>query len=83
MHDLLGKVLARRARLLLLGRHEPSHPRNVAAPLYCVDWHRLAPPRPVLVPLQDGVPADVVSVRSTCVGQNHTSRAIPAVCPRC
>lgn len=33
IHYLLGKVLARRARLLLLGRHEPNHPRNVAAPL--------------------------------------------------
>lgn len=48
------QVLAGGAGRALVGWPQPHAPRDVAAALLRLDWHRVAAPRPLLVPLPHG-----------------------------
>ena len=54
IHHQLGQVLAGRAGLLLLGRHEPHAARDLAAALRRLDRRRPGAPGALLVPLPHG-----------------------------
>lgn len=73
LHSILGQVLAGSSGLLLMGWHEPHSPRDVATAVQLLDRHRVAAPRPLLVPLPHGVPTHVLCIWQTWHRHFHPS----------
>lgn len=79
LHSILGEVLAGGFGLLFVEWNEPDSPGNVAVALQRMDRHRVAAPRPLLVPLPHGVPPHVVCVRQAWYRLSYASCDVPQV----